>query len=88
MTHADDLRAWARRIGPPLTPLTGSKMDENLPTFEDMRSRAFALLGDVEDELRSDWRQGAGPNHEQAGTLQDARRAIREAKAALDRAGR
>lgn len=61
-------------------------MAENLPSFEDMRSRAFALLGDVEDELRPDWRPGAGPNHEQADALRDARRAIRDAKAALDRA--
>lgn len=63
-------------------------MAEDLPTFEDMRSRAFALLGHVEDELRSDWRQGAGPNHEQADALRDARKAIRDAKAALDRAAR
>lgn len=63
-------------------------MAETLPTFEDMRSRAFALLGDVEDELRSDWRPGAGPNDEQADALRDARRAIRDAKAALDRAAR
>lgn len=35
-----------------------------LPTFEDMRSNAFALLGDAEDELRSDWREGTGPNHD------------------------
>ena len=26
-------------------------MAENLPTFEEMRARAFALLGDAEDEL-------------------------------------
>lgn len=63
-------------------------MTQELPTFDDMRSNAFALLGDAEDELRSDWREGHGPNHEQAEALQDARRAIREAKAALDRAGR
>lgn len=60
-------------------------MDE-LPTFDDIRSNAYALLGDVEDELRSDWRAGAGPNHEQAEALQEARQAIREAKAALNRA--
>ena len=33
-----------------------------LPTFEDMRRRAYPLLGDVEDELRSGWRpKGPGP---------------------------
>lgn len=63
-------------------------MPEQLPTFDEMRSNAFALLGDVEDELRSDWREGSGPTHEQAEALQEARRAIREAKAALDKAGR
>lgn len=36
-----------------------------LPTFEDMRHRAFALLSDAEDELRSDWQTGAGPTIEQ-----------------------
>jgi hypothetical protein len=63
-------------------------MPDQLPTFEEMRSNAFAMLGDVEDELRSDWREGAGPNHEQAEALRDARRAIAQAKAALDEAGR
>ena len=60
----------------------------DLPTFDDMRSNAFALLGDAEDELRSDWRPGTGPNDEQAEALQEARKAIRDAKAALDTAGR
>jgi hypothetical protein len=60
----------------------------DLPTFDEMRSNAFALLGDVEDELRSDWSPGTGPNDEQAEALQEARKAIREAKAALDKAGR
>lgn len=35
-------------------------MAENLPSFEEMRARAFALLGDAEDELRS----GTGPSVE------------------------
>lgn len=58
-----------------------------LPTFEEMRSNAFALLGDAEDELRSDWREGTGPNHEQAEAVREARQSIAKAKAALDRAG-
>ena len=62
-------------------------MAEELPTFDEIRSKAFAMLGDVEDELRSDWRAGAGPSSEQAEALPDARRAIAQAKAALDRAG-
>ena len=63
-------------------------MAQELPTFDDMRSNAFALLGDAEDELRSDWRDGTGPTHEQAEVLREARQAIAKAKAALDRAGR
>jgi hypothetical protein len=63
-------------------------MAQELPTFDDMRSNAFALLGDAEDELRSDWRDGTGPTREQAEALREARQAIAKAKAALDRAGR
>jgi hypothetical protein len=63
-------------------------MAQELPTFDDMRSNAFALLGDAEDELRSDWRNGTGPTREQAEALREARQAIAKAKAALDRAGR
>ncbi len=59
-----------------------------LPTFEEMRCNAFALLGDAEDELRSDWRPGAGPTKEQAQATAEARRHIAAAKAELDRAGR
>jgi hypothetical protein len=61
---------------------------EQLPTFDEMRSNAFAMHGDVEDELRSDWRDGTGPDHDQAAALREARQAIAQAKAALDRAGR
>ncbi|MDQ0118460.1 hypothetical protein J2T22_001638 [Pseudarthrobacter defluvii] len=52
---------------------------EDLPTFDEIRSNAHTMLGDVEDELRSDWRPGAGPIIEQADALQDARRAIAQA---------
>jgi hypothetical protein len=63
-------------------------MPENLPTLDDIRSNAFAMLGDVEDELRSDWREDTGPNHDQAEALRNARQAIAKAKAALDAAAR
>ncbi|MET4143827.1 hypothetical protein [Arthrobacter sp. UYCo732] len=63
-------------------------MPDQLPTFDDMRAKAFAMLGDVEDELRSDWREGTGPDTDQAEALRDARRAIAQAKSALDRAAR
>jgi hypothetical protein len=60
----------------------------DLPTFDEMRARAFALLADAEDELRSDWRTGSGPSDAQADAVSDARVAIAKAKAALDAAGR
>lgn len=63
-------------------------MAENLPSFEEMRSRAFALLGDAEDELRSDWQPGTGPTAEQGRSVSEAKQAIAQAKAALDRAAR
>lgn len=53
-----------------------------------MRSNAFAMLGHVEDELRSDWQDGTGPSADQAQALREARQAIAHAKAALDRAAR
>ena len=59
-----------------------------LPTFEEIRQRAFALLGDAEDELRSDWRSGTGPTREQGQAASEAKQAIAQAKAALDRAAR
>lgn len=59
-----------------------------LPTFEDMRQAAFALLGDAEDELRSDWRTGTGPTKEQGAAAREAKEHIGAAKAALDRAAR
>jgi hypothetical protein len=62
--------------------------ESDLPTFEEMRSNAFRMLGDAEDELRSDWRSGAGPSKEQAQAASEARQHIAAAKAALDRAGR
>lgn len=60
----------------------------SLPTFEDMRRNAFRLLGDAEDELRSDWRSGTGPTVEQGRAANEAKQHIAKAKAALDRAAR
>lgn len=63
-------------------------MTTDLPTFQDMRRRAHKLLGDAEDELRSDWRSGTGPTREQSQAALEARQLIAQAKAALDRAAR
>lgn len=61
----------------------------SLPSFEEMRRNAHRLLGDAEDELRSDWAPGAGPaTTEQAQARVEALTHIARAKAALDRAGR
>lgn len=59
---------------------------DQLPTFEDMRRNAHRLLGDAQDELRSDWRPGTGPTSAQGDALAEARRHIAAAKEALDRA--
>lgn len=59
-----------------------------LSTFEEMRRNAHKQLGDVEDELRSDWRTGTRPTKDQAAAWHKARNFIDKAKAALDRAGR
>ena len=60
----------------------------DLPTFEEMRRNAHRLLGDAQDELRSDWRAGTGPTAQQAEDIHEARSYIAKAKAALDRAAR
>jgi hypothetical protein len=57
-----------------------------LPTFEDIRANAYAVLGDAADWLRSDWRPGTGPTGEAADAVADARAAIAAAKTALNRA--
>jgi hypothetical protein len=53
-----------------------------------MRRNAHKQLGDVEDELRSDWRTGTGPTKDQAAAWHEARSFIDKAKSAIDRAGR
>lgn len=59
-----------------------------LPTFEDMRRCANRLLAEAEDELRSDWREGAGPNDRQAEAMNAARASIAQARNWLDYAAR
>lgn len=58
-----------------------------LPSFEEIRANAHRILGDAEDELRSDWRSGAGPETAEQGRARvEALQHIARAKAALDRA--
>ena len=57
-----------------------------LPDFSEMRYNALRLLGDAEDELRSDWRPGGGPRTTEQGNARiEALQHIARAKAALDR---
>lgn len=60
-------------------------MASQLPSFEEIRRRAHAQLGDVLDELRSDWREPS-PTIAQARHLNDARSLIATAKSHLDAA--
>lgn len=66
--------------------MTGHWYAGELPTFEEIRRRAFGEIGDVLDTLRSDWLPGHGPDDDQADALHEARRLLADAKAALDRA--
>ncbi|MGH2867285.1 MAG: hypothetical protein ACRDRO_23460 [Pseudonocardiaceae bacterium] len=54
-----------------------------LPTFREMCRNAYRMLGDVEDELRSDWQAGSEPTTQQAAALRKARSHIAHAKMAL-----
>jgi hypothetical protein len=63
-------------------------MAENLPTFEEMRARAFALLGTQKTSSVQTGSRGTGPTAEQGRAASEAKQAIAQAKAALDRAGR
>lgn len=62
--------------------------EQDLPTFADVRFEAYGALGDVEDILRSDWREGTGPTPAQAEAANEARSHIAAAKEALNRAAR
>jgi len=55
----------------------------NLPSFEEIIRNAYQLLSDAEDVLRSAWRNGFGPNDQQADALDDVRSQIATAKATL-----
>lgn len=66
--------------------MTGPRTLEQLPSFAQVRVRAYRLLGDVRDELASDCRPGEQPTARQRAAVGRALRAIGEAKAALDQA--
>ncbi len=61
-------------------------MARRLPTFQEIRSDAYRLLGDTQDVLRSDWPEGHGPTAKQAKAVAKARDHIAKAKAALNEA--
>jgi hypothetical protein len=56
-------------------------------SFEDVRKKSYEDLGDVQETLRSDWIHDAnGPTYEQVQALDEARRHLAAAKAALTKA--
>lgn len=57
-------------------------------TFEDIRSKIYGLLGDIQDWARSDRAPGTGPTGEQADALTEAVRYVGLAKDALNRAAK
>ena len=57
-----------------------------LATFDEILRRTYLLLGDAEEELRSDWRSDSGPSGEQARASREAQELISKAKAVLVRA--
>jgi hypothetical protein len=69
--------------------LIGRKGMGDMATFESVRQRSYDILGIVQEKLRSDWVHDVhGPDHEQIQALEDARRHLAAAKAALARAAR
>jgi hypothetical protein len=61
---------------------------QTLPSFEDIRVQAYAVLGDAEDWMRSDWRPGTGPSAAANRARIQAVKAIAAAKCALNAAAR
>lgn len=68
--------------------MSGPRRLDELPTFEQIRAAAARGLGDVFDELRSDWAPGRGPTARQATEIAKAREAIAEARRHLSAAAR
>jgi hypothetical protein len=60
---------------------------EDMQTFEETRSRAYDLLGDVRDLLGAGFAPGPAPTGLAAAALAEALRHIDAAEDALDRAG-
>ena len=57
------------------------------PAFEEVRQRSYDVLEKVQEKLRSDWLyDDPGPTHEQVEALDEARRHVAAARAALTRA--
>jgi hypothetical protein len=65
----------------------GPVRPEDMQTFEETRSRAYDLLGDVRDLLGAEVAPGTVPSGLAAAALAEALRHIDAAEDALDRAG-
>lgn len=59
----------------------------DMQAFEEARSEAYRLLGDVQDLLDTDFSPGTAPTGLAAAALTEALRHIDAAEDALDRAG-
>lgn len=59
----------------------------DMQAFEEARSQAYRLLGDVQDLLDTDFSPGTAPTGLAAAALAEALRHIDSAEDALDRAG-
>lgn len=67
--------------------LIGREGMGDMATFESVRQRSYDILGIVQEKLRSDWVHDVhGPDHGQIQALEDARKHLAAAKAALARA--
>jgi len=60
------------------------------PAFEEVRQRSYDVLAKVQEKLRSnDWLyDDQGPSHEQVAALEEARKHVAAARAALSKAAR
>jgi hypothetical protein len=59
------------------------------PAFEEVRQRSYDVLAKVQNKLRSDWLyDDQGPTHEQVEALDEARKHVAAARAALSKAAR
>jgi hypothetical protein len=61
----------------------------NAPAFEEVRQQSYDILAKAQQKLQSDWLyDDQGPSHEQVEALDEARKHVAAARAALSKAAR